>query len=286
MPFGEATAGTLDRVRDTGRLTLGYRADARPFSYRDESGNPTGYSVALCSRIAEQVKTELGLSTVAVEWVPVTLEDRFRAVQEGKIDLLCGAASTSLSRMKEVVVLDPDLPGRHRGASACGRFSPGCATSCRQEPPSGPFWRAHPARVLEGKTFSVVAGTTSERWLAGRLDTFQLTAKVVPVDELRGRRAAGAEPQLRRLFRRTRHPSGYREARARRRATRPSSIASSRYEPMALAFARGDEDFRLLVDGALSRLFGSEEFGDFYAKWFGTPDQDARTFFRWNALPE
>ena len=39
-----------------------------------------------------------------------------------------------------------------------------------------------PAQILEGKTFSVVAGTTSESWLAGRLDKFQLTAKVVPVD--------------------------------------------------------------------------------------------------------
>jgi putrescine:ornithine antiporter len=58
------------------------------------------------------------------------------------------------------------------------------------------------------------------------------------------------------------------------------------YEPIALAFARGDEDFRVVVDRALSRLFGSEEFGDFYAKWFGKPDQDARTFFRWSALPE
>ena len=31
-------AGTLDRVREQGKLTLGYRSDARPFSYEDESG--------------------------------------------------------------------------------------------------------------------------------------------------------------------------------------------------------------------------------------------------------
>ena len=33
-------AGTLDRIRQNGKLLLGYRADAQPFSYRDESGNP------------------------------------------------------------------------------------------------------------------------------------------------------------------------------------------------------------------------------------------------------
>ena len=35
----EAAAGTLDRVTQAGKITLGYRTDARPFSYRDESGN-------------------------------------------------------------------------------------------------------------------------------------------------------------------------------------------------------------------------------------------------------
>ncbi len=30
-----AAAGTLDRVKSSGKLTLGYRADTRPFSYQD-----------------------------------------------------------------------------------------------------------------------------------------------------------------------------------------------------------------------------------------------------------
>src|SRR5437764_12001243 len=49
-------------------------------------------------------------------------------------------------------------------------------------PPSHPIWRGSPARTfLEKKTFSVVAGTTSERWLAARLKEFQLDAGVVSV---------------------------------------------------------------------------------------------------------
>ena len=39
--------------------------------------------------------------------------------------------------------------------------------------------------------------------------------------------------------------------------------------PLAFAIPRGDEDFRLLVDGALSRLFLSKEIGNVYGKWFG-----------------
>ena len=38
--------------------------------------------------------------------------------------------------------------------------------------------------------------------------------------------------------------------------------------------------------GVLSRLFGSGEPGDLYAKWFGKPDDNTRSFFRWIALPE
>ena len=40
-------AGALDRVRDSGKLSLGYRADTRPFAFSD-SGKPAGFSVALC----------------------------------------------------------------------------------------------------------------------------------------------------------------------------------------------------------------------------------------------
>jgi len=58
------------------------------------------------------------------------------------------------------------------------------------------------------------------------------------------------------------------------------------YEPLALAFARGDEDFRLLVDRTLSRLYRSGEIGDIYKSFFGEPDADVLAFFRFVALPE
>jgi putrescine:ornithine antiporter len=286
-PLAQAAPGpasTLERVRQTGKLTLGYRGDAWPFSYRDESGNPAGYSVALCSRIAEEVKAELGLPVLAVEWAPVTLEDRFGGIQQGKVDLLCGAATASLSRMKEVSFSIAIFPGGI-GALLRADASPALRDVLSRKPPSGPFWRARPARILEGKTFSVVAGTTSERWLAGRLDTFQLTAKVVPVD--------GYDAGVRRVLDRGSDVFFGERAIlldiAKRGPSARDLVVLDRqftYELIALAFARGDEDFRLIVDRALSRLFESKEFGDLYAKWFGKPDEDTRSFFRWTALPD
>ena len=56
------------------------------------------------------------------------------------------------------------------------------------------------------------------------------------------------------------------------------------YEPVALVLARGDEDFRLAVDRALSGFYASGELNALYVQWFGEADENARNFFRWNAL--
>ena len=98
LPFAAAaptSAATLDHIKQTSTITLGYRADARPFSFRDDANAPAGYSVELCKKIADQVKSDLGLSDLTVTWVPVTLEDRFSAVAEGKVDLLCAGKLAS-----------------------------------------------------------------------------------------------------------------------------------------------------------------------------------------------
>jgi ABC-type amino acid transport substrate-binding protein len=111
----QGSAATLDRLRESGKLTLGYRDDARPFSYRDESGNADGYAVALCKAVADKIKSDQGLSSLAVEWVSVGVENQLQAVQEGKVDLLCGAAETltSLTDVDFSAPIFPDL--------VCGR---------------------------------------------------------------------------------------------------------------------------------------------------------------------
>ena len=51
------------------------------------------------------------------------------------------------------------------------------------------------------------------------------------------------------------------------------------YEPLALAMQRGDEDFRLVVDRALSGAYRAEGFRDFFTEWFGPPDEHHRHLF-------
>ncbi|MGE5129202.1 MAG: putrescine-ornithine antiporter [Sphingomonadaceae bacterium] len=279
-----AEAQTLDALKSAGKIRLGYRADARPFSYKDESGNPAGYSVALCGKIADDLKTELKLPQLAVEWVQVTPESRFADVAQGKVDLSCGADSDTLARRAQVSFSIPIYPGGI-GALVRADAPSGLIDILERRPPSRPLWRGTPALVLQAQTFSVVANTTSATWLAERLDTFQLSAKVVPVDSY----AAGIEGLL----------AGKASVFFGDRAILLDAAARSpsagdlqvlerhfTYEPIALAMKRGDEDFRLAIDRSLSRLFRSDEVVPIYTKWFGRPGRDAREFFRMAALPE
>jgi len=280
-----ASAATLDRVKAAGKLTLGYRIDAQPFSYRDSSGAPAGYSVALCKKIADQVKTELGLSTLSVEWVPVTVPNRFSDVQQGKIDLLCGGASATLTRMKEVSFSIPIFPGGIGALLRADSPAPLRELLAGAPPLSHPIWRGSPARTfLEKKNFAVVKGTTSEPWLAGRLKQFEIDVGVMAVESY----DAGVQRVLDRkadvLF-------GDRAIllQAEKRNVPEDLLVIDRlftYEPIALGFSRGDEDLRLLVDRTLSRIYRSEELGSLYSKWFGSLGENEVTFFRQSALPE
>jgi putrescine:ornithine antiporter len=279
-----ARAQTLDRVRDTGKLRIGYRADARPFSYRDESGRPAGYAIALCEKVADAVKAEVGSTALANEYVAVASEERFRAVKEGRIDLLCAEATVTLARRREVAFSVPIFPsgiGALLRADAPPRLRD--ALEGRQVP-YRPLWRAS-LQVLDRRVLSAISGTTAETWLAERKATLKVLAELAPVDGYE----AGIQGVLSRksdvffadrpilLDAAKRSPSGQDLRVLDRMFT---------YEPLALVLPRGDEDFRLLVDRALCGLYRSDGFGDLYASWFGEPDENALTFFRLSTLPE
>jgi putrescine:ornithine antiporter len=274
-----ATAGTLERVRARGTLLLGYYTDAQPMSYREPSGNAAGYAVMLCQKVADEVKTALGLPQLAVAWVPLTPDTGMQQVQQGKIDLLCGADATSLANREKVSFSLPVFPG---GISALLRAdAPKALQNVLEERPEPyrPIWRASPFSPIQHKTLSVVAGTPAVEWGKARASKLRLVSKLDTVDSygagvakvvngdsdvLFGDRAvllaqARRSPDARKLRVLTRHFT---------------------YEPQALALARNDDDFRLVVDRALSRFYASPKFGDAYKAMFGPADADTVEYFR------
>src|SRR5271165_5456251 len=94
--------GRLKTVHDTGTLHVAHRTDSRPFSFLSSQGQPVGYTIELCERIARSLERELALPSLAISWVPVDSKTRFDAVRNGLADMECGSSSVSLSRMKIV----------------------------------------------------------------------------------------------------------------------------------------------------------------------------------------
>jgi putrescine:ornithine antiporter len=281
----QAPGGTLDRIRAAGRIRIGYRSDARPFAYKDDAGQAAGYSTELCRVIVDAVKGEPGLAGTIVEWVPVTVGDRFLALREGRIDLLCGAETVTLARRAQASFSIPVFPG---GIGALVRSD---APARLREVLSGrgqtfrPTWRAAATQVLQARAFSAVQGTTADRWLSARMRDLEVIADVGRV----GNYDAGVQAVL------DRKSDVFFAERAvlldtvRRHASGRELLVIDRlftFEPLALAFVPGDERLRLFVDRTLSRLYGSGEINRLYTKWFGEPDDATLTFFRWNTLPE
>jgi putrescine:ornithine antiporter len=281
---GAAASPTLTRIKQSGKIRFGYQSDARPFSYRDQSGNAAGFSVELCKKVADAVKGELGLQTLNVEWVAVGAADRFTAVSTGKIEAFCGADSDTWGRRAEVAFSLPVFPG---GIGALLRKDAPERLSeiLNQKPPSNPTWRASAGQLLQTQTLAVIKGTTAETWLGGKLNEFKLSSKVAPVTSYDAGIAAVLERKASVFFG--------------DRAVLLDAIAHNSsgsklevldrlftYEAFALPLPRGDEGFRALVDHTLSRLYPTAEFRTLYVQSFGEPSADVVTFYRWNTRPE
>jgi len=260
-------AGTLDRVRDSGVFKIGYRTDAAPYSYKNTLGEATGYSVDLCRAVAASVKQSLGLKNIKIKYVPVTAENRFEAVQNGTIDILCGATTATLSRREMV---DFSL----------ATFIDGASVMLMANGP-GAF------EELAGKKVGVRGGTTTEDGLRHTLKKLSVDAVVVPV--------SSHDEGLRQLQKG--EVSAYFADRAILLFLAAGSASPEKLkvgadyfslEPYALALQRGDESFRLLVDRALSRLYRSGGITRIFANSFGNaePSDVLRSLYIINALPE
>jgi ABC-type amino acid transport substrate-binding protein len=263
----DAAAGTLERVRESGVFKIGYRTDAAPYSYENSAGEPAGYVVDLCREVASATKKELALSDLTVEYVTVTAEDRFDAVANGAIDILCEATTASLSRRK---LVDFSLM----------TFIDGASVMVRNDGPQS-------FKELAGQKIGVHAGTTTEAALKRSLSELNLQAEVVAVPDHKDGVEMLANGDLAAYF-----------------ADRailvflligpdaPKNLIISKdylsREPYALALARNDDDFRLLVDSTLARLYRSKTIEKVFARNFGNakPSDVLQALYVINGLPE
>jgi len=94
--------GTLQKVKSTKTITIGFRDASVPFSYLNAARTPIGYSIDLCLVIVEDIRGELGDDTIQVKYVSVNPQNRMALVADGAVDLECGTTTQNAERKKTV----------------------------------------------------------------------------------------------------------------------------------------------------------------------------------------
>lgn len=282
-----ASAQTLERIRDTGHIKLGYFADARPFSYETEGAPPQGYTITLCDHIAAQIKSELSMPGLTVDWKEVHPDKAIEQVSQGNIDLLCAPMSVTIEKRRNVSFSLPIFAAGNRAVIRTNASSQ-LRNVLLQQAGNRPIWRGSPAStVLTGTKVGVAKGTTSEQWLKERIGMLQIDATLVPVEDYRTGVQRLAAGDLDMFFGERTVVLGVLSTMD--RSARENVEILDRlftHEPIALALARNNDDFRAVVDSALSRLYASEQFPALYTKCCGELNEEMRSFFSWNALRE
>jgi putrescine:ornithine antiporter len=133
--------------------------------------------------------------------------------------------------------------------------------------------------MIEATRFATVAGTSSERRLAGIVRQFKLNTATVSVPDYASGIRFLMEDKIDVFFAEADVALAAMDDKAQQKLRILNRQIT--HEPLALALPRGDEDLRLAVDTALSAAYSSAEFPALYGKYFGNLDETNRTFFSW-----
>jgi ABC-type amino acid transport substrate-binding protein len=263
-----ASAGIVDGIKQQQAIRIAYREDAPPFSYKDKIGEPAGFMVDLCREVAKRLAEQLDLPSLKVSYVSVSAADRFEAITQRKADLLCEPTSATLARREQV-----DF--------SIATFIDGAGLLVRANGPKD-------LHAMASQKIGVLSGTTTEEALRNTLNDAGITADVVAVkthgegltmlDEGKISAYFGDRSILLSLIRDSKAPGKLRLA-----------DDYLTVEPYALALPRGDDDFRLAVDRALSHIYRSGEIGAVFERTFGgkaKPSQILQTLYLISALPD
>lgn len=283
LPPALAPAQTLDRIRASGTLTLGYLPDQPPFSAAEGDG-AAGYAVDLCQKVADQLRTQPGLAALKVRFVPLAPDKALEVVQAGGVDLLCSPLVESLKRRQHVTF---SLPVYTAGIGVVVRKNAPRSlvkVLSGEVEQTGPIWRATLNRGLAAHSFAVQGGSLVEDWAREKLRLLKVLVTLETVSSPAEGVEQVANGQVDAFFA---DQMMLRSLVARDTANADLMVLERRFafEPVALAMARGEEDFRLQVDTALSQVYRSGAIVPLYGKYFGAPSELDQTLFRVYSRP-
>lgn len=249
LPLHASALGVLDRIKTTKTLTIAYSPNTYPISFKGDAGEPRGYSVDLCKRVAASIQRDLGLDKLEVRWIEGNTPRRLAAVTNGEVDMECGTSTVNLARQAQV-----DF------SNIVFVESGGILTRADAD--------IDDLSDLAGKRLAVIPQTTTEQRLRKELEKRLINAKLVPITDVKDGRERLVAREV--------------DAVASDRLVLIGQVAEAgdtvdfailetdfSLDPYAFALKRNDSDFRLAVNRGLARVYRSEEIDRIFARWFG-----------------
>lgn len=269
LGHAQALEGALKKIKSSKTVAVAYRSDAVPFSFVDDSKQPSGFSIDLCRRVVASIGQQLAVDGMQIQWVPVSVQDRMDAVEKRRADMECGSTSVTLGRSKRVnfssyIFVD--------GTSMLMRAS----ANIRQ------------LVDLGGKKIGVIPGTTNEKALNDALKRQVITATVVPLAS-RDEGLAQLEGGQIDVFVSDRTLLLALAPKARDPRALSLSLDDLSFEPYAIVLPRGDDDLRLAVNTALAQIYRSGDIAAIFNRWFGAmgkPGGMLQATYILGAIPE
>jgi len=243
--------GTLQKIKDSGAITIGHRDVSIPFSYYDDKQQAVGYAIDICMRIVDAVKAELKLKKIDVKFNPVTSATRIPLMANGTIDLECGSTTNNLERQKQVAFTITHFVTANRYVA---KKKSNIKT----------------LNDLKGKTVVSTSGTTNIKWATEEnakrnlgmniIATKDHAEALLTVDTGRAVAFFMDDILLYSLVATSKNPGDW-------------AIGSEAYtvEPYGIMLRRDDPAFKKVVDGAVRSLYKSGQINAIYEKWFLKP---------------
>jgi ABC-type amino acid transport substrate-binding protein len=240
-------SGTLAKVRSSGAVTVAYRESSVPFSFLSARGEPIGYSIELCRKLAEAIGQAVGRD-IPIKWLAVTSETRIEAIASGKADLECGSTTNNLERQKQVA-FSPVI------------FVSGTKLLVKRGSPIRSY------RDLAGRTVVVTAGTTNEKAMQEIARRFKIDFKIIKqkdhsesyaqVESGKADAFATDDVLLYGLV-------------AQNKAQKNLQVVGEflSYDPYGIMFRKGDTQLAELVKRAFHDLADDGEIERQYKRWF------------------
>jgi glutamate/aspartate transport system substrate-binding protein len=242
---------TMQKIKDSGTITIGNRDSSVPFSYLDDNQKPIGFSLALCDLVAARLKSKLGLPDLKIVYQAVNSSNRIPLVKNGTVDIECGSTANTIPRQQEVaysvIFYAPQFKWIALKSSDLKTTDD-----------------------LKGKTVAVTQGT----------NTAQFVAKLNADKGLEMKILQGKDHAESFLLVDTGRASAFMEddiLLAGLKATAPSpdkfAFLSDAFpsDPYGVMMSKSDPGLKQVVDEALTEAMQSGLYDKLYSKWFENP---------------